>query len=46
MLGSLGEEELDQMIRDYIESDQSTSPTPVSKSAPKKSQSILQVFFL
>ncbi|KAL9396024.1 hypothetical protein Peur_010277 [Populus x canadensis] len=46
MLGSLGEEELDQMIRDYIESDQSTSPTPVSKPAPKKSQSILQDILL
>uniref|UniRef100_A0A6N2MMG9 DUF506 family protein n=1 Tax=Salix viminalis TaxID=40686 RepID=A0A6N2MMG9_SALVM len=44
MLGILGEEELDQMVRDYIESDQSTTPIPArtSKPRPRKSQSILQ----
>ncbi|KAB5557280.1 hypothetical protein DKX38_008189 [Salix brachista] len=45
MMGSFGEEELDEMVRDYIESDQSITPVSLmrtSKPLPRKSQSTLQ----
>ncbi|KAF9682718.1 hypothetical protein SADUNF_Sadunf05G0137800 [Salix dunnii] len=48
MMGSLGEEELDEMVRDYIESDQSIAPVSLraSKPLPRKSQSSLQDIIL
>jgi hypothetical protein len=46
-MGSLGEEELVEMVRDYMESDQSTTPVSLrtSNPLPRKSQSSLQVCF-
>ncbi|KAJ6352628.1 hypothetical protein OIU76_001793 [Salix suchowensis] len=49
MMGSFGEEELDEMVRDYIESDQSITPVSLmrtSKPLPRKSQSSLQDIIL
>lgn len=47
-MGSLGEEELVEMVRDYMESDQSTTPVSLgtSKPLPRKSQSSLQDIIL